>query len=185
MKVGIIIGSTRPGRKGESVGKWVHENASQRSDAQFELIDLAAFELDLLNEATVPGAANKQYENEKTRRWSQVIDPLDGYVFVTGEYNHSVPAAFKNAFDVLGSEWSDKAVGLVGYGADGGVRSIEHWRQIGANLRLVAARNQVSLSLFTDWSNAGFTPGERRADELKGLLDQLIPLTAAMATLRS
>ncbi len=185
MKIGIIIGSTRPGRKGESVGKWVFDVASKRTDAQFELLDLAAFHLGLLAEPTVPGAAHKQYENEATRRWSAAIDPLDGYVFVTPEYNHGVPGAMKNAFDLLGSEWSDKAVGLVGYGADNGVRAIEQWRVITANLRLVAARNQVSLSTFTDFGAAGFEPAARREVELTALLDQLVRLAGALATLRT
>ena len=39
-KIGIIIGSTRPGRNGEAVARWVHETAAQRTDADFEIVDL-------------------------------------------------------------------------------------------------------------------------------------------------
>ncbi|GAB3623063.1 NAD(P)H-dependent oxidoreductase [Mariniluteicoccus endophyticus] len=185
MKIGIIIGSTRPGRAGESVGRWVHEIAVQRDDAAFELVDLADYDLALLEEPTVPGAANRQYASENTRRWSEKIDELDGFVFVTPEYNNSVPAAFKNAVDVLYPEWNNKAVAFVGYGADGAVRAVEHWRGITANVYLKATRAQVSLSLFTDFGDQGFQPGERRAAELTGVLDELVPLTKACTTLRS
>ncbi|MEI2821042.1 MAG: NAD(P)H-dependent oxidoreductase [Marmoricola sp.] len=183
--IAIIIGSTRPGRAGEAIATWVHEVASARTDASYELVDLAEFDLDLLNDPMPPGAANRQYASEKTRNWSSVIDRFDGYVFVTPEYNHGVPAAFKNALDVLYPEWNEKTVGFIGYGFDGGTRAIEHWRTIVANVRLQAARNQVSLSMITDFSEGQFHPGERRSGEVNGLLDQLVPLTIAMKGLRS
>ena len=62
MKIGIIIGSTRPGRLGAQVGRWVHENAVSRGDADYELIDLVDHDLDLLSEPTVPGAAVSTYD---------------------------------------------------------------------------------------------------------------------------
>lgn len=184
MKIGIIIGSTRPGRSGESVGRWVHEQAIQREDAEFELVDLEEFKLSLLGEPTVPGAANRQYEIEETRVWSEKIDSLDGFVWVTPEYNHGVPAAMKNALDLLYPEWNHKAVGFVAYGADGGVRAVEHWRSIVANVRMVAVRAQVSLSQFLDFTDGAFTPQERRAGELDNVLNQLVEMTAAVQTLR-
>lgn len=184
LKIAVIIGSTRPGRLGESVAHWVAAEAAKRPDADYEVVDLAEFGLSLLGEPTIPGAANKQYENPQTQAWSKVIDSYDGYVFVTPEYNHGVPAALKNAFDVLGSEWSDKALGLVGYGAAGGVRAVEQWRVIAANLRLLAVRHQVSLSLFTDFGPEGFTPDPRNTDDLTETLDQLEQLARALRTVR-
>lgn len=183
-KIAIIVGSTRPGRLGSQVGEWVAKQAATRDDAEFELLELADFDLDLLSEATVPGAANRQYENPKTRVWSEKIDSFDGFVFVTPEYNHGVPAALKNAFDILYPEWGNKALGLVAYGADGGVRAVEQWRQIVANAHLFAVRAQVSLSLFTDMGETGFKPLERRAGELQTVLDQLIKLSGALEALR-
>lgn len=183
MRIGIIIGSTRPGRLGESVARWVSGRASQRTDAEFALVDLKDYGLELLNEPTVPGAANRQYENPATRRWSQTIDALDGFVFVTPEYNHGVPAALKNAVDLLYPEWNHKAVGFVSYGADGGVRAVEHWRAIVANVLMHDVRAQVSLSVFLDFENGAFRPLERREGELDTLLSQLVSLTAALETL--
>lgn len=184
MKIGIIIGSTRPGRLGPAVARWVHEVASRRDDAEFEVVDLADYDLDLLNDPTVPGAANRQYASEKTRRWSQRIDEFDGFVFVTPEYNHSVPAAMKNAVDVLYPEWNNKAVTFVGYGAAGAARAVEHWRGIVANLFLHATRGQVALSTFTDFDQERPALQDRHEQELAAVLDQLVPLAGAVATLR-
>lgn len=184
MKIAVILGSTRPGRKGEAVARWVHEIAARRADAEFDLVDLASFELPLLSEATVPGAAQRRYERPETQAWSRAIDGYDGFVFVTPEYNHGVPAALKNAVDVLYPEWVHKAVGFVSYGADGGVRAVEHWRVITANLMLTAVRAQVSLSLFADWDGDSFAPSARRDEEVGRLLDQLVAMTGAVASLR-
>lgn len=114
------------------------------------------------------------------RRWSEKIDELDGFIFVSPEYNHSVPAAMKNAFDSIFPEWGNKALGLVGYGPDGGVRAVEHWRTIAANANLFAVRSQVSLGLFTDFAESGFAPLERRQGELKGMLDSVVELSAKL-----
>ncbi|GMA38504.1 NADPH-dependent FMN reductase [Mobilicoccus caccae] len=184
MKIGIIMGSIREGRNGEVVGTWVHEIASGRDDAEYELLDIAEFDLPLLAEPTPPSAANPQYENEATRRWSQAIDACDGFVFVTGEYNHGIPGAFKNAFDLLAPEWGNKAVGFVSYGADSGTRAVEHWRGVVINNYLHSTRGQVVLNLFTDFGEQGFAPDERKAKSVGNLLDELVPLAGAIKTLR-
>ncbi len=189
MKIAIILGSTRPGRFGKQVADWVLEQTAGRDDAEYELVDLADYDLDLLGEAVVPGAAKRQYENPKTVRWGKKIDEFDGFVFVTPEYNHGVPAALKNAFDVLFPEWVHKGAALVSYGADGGVRAVEHWRTILANPQMHVARGQVSFSTMLETTEAEdgslvFAPAERRAKELRNLLAQLRKLTEATASLR-
>jgi NAD(P)H-dependent FMN reductase len=185
MRIAVIIGSTRPGRVGEGVARWVHAHAAGRGDAEFDLIDLKDYGLGLLDEATVPGAASRQYENPATRRWSASVDSYDGFIFVTPEYNHGVPAALKNAVDVLYPEWNHKTVAFVGYGVDGGVRAVEQWRAITANLLMQAVRAQLSLSVFLDFDGPTFTPIERRVAELDTVLGQLVALTAAVSALRS
>ena len=181
MKIGIILGSIREGRAGESVAEWVAEQAQQREAATYELVDLKTFDVPLLTSATVPGAAQKQYDDERVRRWSEKIDSFDGFVFVTPEYNHGVPGAFKNAFDSLGDDWGDKPVGLVSYGAESGVRAVEQWRQIVANFRMYCVRQQVSIGRFTEFGDNGVEPNERRAGELATLFDQLEDATRRFA----
>ena len=188
MKIAIVVGSTRPGRKGSTVGRWVHDHALQRDDVpwkvEFDLLELDSFDLPLLEEPTVPAAADREYETPQTRRWSEAVDSYDGFVFVTPEYNHGVPAAMKNALDVLGPEWAHKAVGFVSYGADGGVRAVEHWRTIVANVMMADVRAQLSLLVFEDWKDGEFRPLPRREDELDTMLDQLVAMTEAVRTLR-
>lgn len=183
LKFAIIVGSTRPGRVGASVAQWVADQAKQRS-ATYDLVDLADFDLDLLNEPIVPGAAGGVYENPKTTRWSQTIEQYDGYVFVTPEYNHGVPAALKNAVDVLYPEWRNKAAALVSYGADGGVRAVEQWRQILANVVLHVTRGQMSIRTYDEILEGSFEPAQRRPEQIAALFDQLEPLADAVKILR-
>jgi NAD(P)H-dependent FMN reductase len=151
---------------------------------QFELVELASYELPLLSEPTVPGAAHRQYETPQTIRWGQKVDELDGFVWVTPEYNHGVPAAMKNALDVLYPEWNHKTVAFVSYGADGGVRAVEQWRAIVANVMMYDVRGQVALSTFADFEDGRLAAQDRREGELKTMLDQLVALTTATSSLR-
>jgi NAD(P)H-dependent FMN reductase len=190
MKIAIIIGSTRPTRVGGSVGEWVYRVARDRiaagkTEARYELVDIKDFNLELLDDPQVPGAANRQYVSPTTQAWSKKIDEFDGFVFVTAEYNHSVPAAFKNAVDLLAPEWADKAVGFVSYGADSGIRAVEHWRTIVANLRMLDVRAQVPLSLFTEFGPDGVNPNERRERELNTMFDQLEDATGMLIARRA
>lgn len=175
MKIGIIIGSVREGRFGEGVAQWVLEGAQTRGAGgfEYELIDLKSFNVPLLTSPVVPGAANKQYDDANVQAWSDAVDAVDGFIFVTPEYNHGVPGPMKNAYDSLGSEWYRKPVGFVGYGASNAIRAIEQWRQIVSNFAQIDIRNQVELSIFTDVNEEGFAPAERRAGELDAMLTSL------------
>lgn len=181
LQIGIIVGSIRHGRKGAQVGRWAADLAGERDDARFRLIELADYDLPLLTAETVPGAANREYDSEQRQRWGRDIDACDAFVFVTPEYNHGVPGAFKNAFDSIGPEWSDKAIGFVSYGSESGVRAVEQWRQIVATFNMVDVRSQVSMATFAEFDEqGGFTPAERRAKELGSLLDQLLARARAL-----
>lgn len=181
MKIGIILGSIREGRNGESVARWLEQAVAQRDDAQFELLDLKSFDVPLFTGAVPPGAANRQYDSAEVTAWGQAIDACDGFIFITPEYNHGVPGAFKNAVDSLGPEWTGKAAAIVAYGADGGVRAVEQWRQILANFNMYVVRAQLPLSLFTEFGPDGFAPDARREGELTAMLDQLIDATRRQA----
>src|SRR5258708_9575315 len=119
IKVGIIVGSTRPGRKAAAVAKWVHDLLKSRNDAEFEIVDIEDYKLPLLDEPVPP--IMHQYGKAHTKSWSERIASLDAYIFVTPEYNHATSAALKNAIDFLFHEWNNKAAGFVGYGGAGGV----------------------------------------------------------------
>jgi NAD(P)H-dependent FMN reductase/glyoxylase-like metal-dependent hydrolase (beta-lactamase superfamily II) len=122
LRLAIIVGSTRPGRIGTAVGEWAYEIARRRDDAHFELLDVADFNLPVLDEGPPAMLLEKspamadQYSHDHTGRWSSAIASFDGYVFVTPEYNHGIGDAVKNAIDFLYHEWTDKAAGFIGYG---------------------------------------------------------------------
>src|SRR5437660_10499736 len=95
LRIAIIIGSTRPGRNGEAVAKWVYEVSKKRSDAEFELVDIKDFNLPLLDEPVPPSMG--QYSKPHTKTWAAKIDELDAYVFDTHEYNQGTYGAIKYA----------------------------------------------------------------------------------------
>jgi NAD(P)H-dependent FMN reductase len=151
IKIAVILGSTRPGRNGEAVARWVYEIAKKRADAEFEFVDIKDFNLPLLDEPVPPSQG--QYSKEHTRVWSAKIDSFDGYIFVTAEYNHGIPGALKNAIDYLYKEWNNKAAGFVDYGSAGGVRAVEHLRLVMAELQVANVPAQVAVSIITEFEN--------------------------------
>jgi NAD(P)H-dependent FMN reductase len=182
-RIGIILGSTRPGRNGKAVADWAFEHASTRSDAQFELVDLADYPLPHLDEPSP--ASFQQYQGEHTKRWSEKIASFDGYVIVTPEYNHGPSGVLKNAIDYLYNEWNNKAVGFVSYGGVGGARAVEHLRLVAGELQLADVRQQVALSLVTEFENfTTFKPGNYQLEALTTLLDQVVAWSTALAPLR-
>jgi NAD(P)H-dependent FMN reductase len=182
-RIGIILGSTRPNRNGEQVATWVYDIASRRSDAEFELVDLRDYPLPHLDEPLPPSMG--QYQNEHTRQWADKIASFDGFVIVTPEYNHSTSGVLKNAIDFLYAEWNNKAVGFVSYGAAGGARAAEHLRLVAGELQMADVRQQVVLSMFTEFENfSAFKPGGHNLAALDVLLDQVVAWSAALAPLR-
>ena len=183
IRIAIIIGSTRPGRNGEAVAKWVYKIAQKRTDAEFELVDIKDFNLPLLDEAAPPIMG--QYSKPHTKTWAAKIGSFDAYVFVTPEYNHGTSGALKNAIDFLFAEWTNKAAGFVSYGGAGGARAVEQLRLVLAEVQMATVRNQVLLSMYTDFENFSvFKPGPTKEQSVNDVLAQLIAWGEALKTLR-
>ena len=183
LNVAIIVGSTRPGRKAEDVARWVYRIAAKRSDALFEVVDIASFNLPLLDEALPPSMG--QYAQPHTKAWAAKIAEFDAFVFVTPEYNHSTSGALKNAIDYIFREWNDKAAGFVGYGSVGGTRAVEQLRLVMGELKIADVRAQVALSLFTDFENfTTLKPGSHQEAAVNAMLNDLIPWGRALRTMR-
>ncbi|WP_410610091.1 NAD(P)H-dependent oxidoreductase [Amycolatopsis sp. lyj-109] len=182
MKIGIVLGSTRPGRVGDQVARWVEERAARRGDAEFQLVDLRDHPLPHLEE---PPSFSGQYQDERTRAWAGVVASCDGFVFVTPEYNHSLPGVLKNALDHVHVEWNTKAAGFVSYGGVGGARSVEQLRLVCGALQLADVTPQVTLPLATEFENrAVFKPGDHQLAALDTLLDHVVAWSTALAPLR-
>ncbi|MGW4476757.1 NADPH-dependent FMN reductase [Nonomuraea sp. NPDC004354] len=184
IRIGIIVGSTRPGRNGEAVARWVHDHAVRRGDAHYELVDLKDYDLPHLDEPLA--AATGVYEHPHTKAWSGTIGGLDGFVFVTPEYNHSTSGALKTAIDFLFAEWHDKAAGVVGYGVSGGVRAAEHLRQVLGQVKVADVQAAVELHLHADFQDfTTFKPAAHQDDMLSKLLDQVVSWSTALRPLRA
>src|ERR1700726_1029230 len=183
IKIAIILGSTRPNRNGEAVAKWVYEIAQKRSDAESELVDIKDFNLPLLDEPMPPSMG--QYSKPHTKAWAAKIGSFDAYVFVTPEYNHGTSGALKNAIDFLFAEWNNKAAGFVSYGGASGARAVEQLRLVLAEVQMATVRNQVLLSMYTDFENFSvFKPGPTKEQAVNDMLDQLIAWGGALKPLR-
>ncbi len=183
LKIAIIIGSTRPNRNGEAVAKWVYQVAKKRSDAEFELVDIKDFNLPLLDEPMPPIMG--QYSKPHTKTWAAKIGSFDAYVFVTPEYNHGTSGALKNAIDFLFAEWTNKAAGFVSYGGASGARAVEQLRLVLAEVQMATVRNQVLLSMYTDFENFSvFKPESYKEESVNAMLDELIAWGGVLKTLR-
>jgi len=183
IRIGIIIGSTRPGRNSEAVAEWVYEKAAKRKDAEFELVDLKDYNLPILDEP-IP-ASMGQYSNGHTKMWSEKISSLDAFIFVTPEYNHAPSGVLKNALDYLYVEFNNKTAGFVSYGSMGGVRAVEQLRLIMGELQVADVRSQVALSLFTDFENYSvFKPASQHEAALNTMIDQVIAWGTALKAVR-
>jgi len=182
-KIAIIVGSTRPGRKAEAVARYVLDIARKRGDAEYELVDIAEFNLPHLDEPMPPSMG--QYSKPHTKAWSAKIDSFDGFVFVTPEYNHSTSGALKNAIDFLFKEWNNKAAGFVSYGSAGGARAVEHLRLIMGELMVADVRAQVMFSLFTDFESfTTFKPGPQHEKAVNTMLAQVVSWSTALRAVR-
>lgn len=149
MKIQVILGSTRPQRKSEKVGKWVIEQISKNKEVKAELIDLRDWSLPFYNE--VSGLLNLQGELsvEIAKKWQQKIKEADGYIIVTPEYNHGYSAVLKNALDYAYFEWNKKPVGFVAYGGSvGGARAVEQLRQVAIELQMAPISESVYIPLI-------------------------------------
>ncbi len=143
-RIAVIIGSTRDSRFAATPAEWILEQARARGDWEVELVDLKTFDLPLFNEV----ASNAWMPSTDARAvaWQQKVNSFDGYIFVTPEYNRSIPAALKNALDQSYVDWNRKAFGIVSYGAVGGARAVEHLRTIGIELQMASTRAAVHIS---------------------------------------
>ncbi len=142
-KIGIIISTDRDTRFGDKPARWLYDEASQRRDLEFEIVDLRDFPLPFFNEV----ASNLWVptQNEVGVRWQQKIAEFDGYIFVTAEYNHSISGVLKNALDFAYTEWNKKPAAYVGYGSVGAARAIEQLRLIHVELQMAPLHKGVHI----------------------------------------
>lgn len=183
-RIAIVTGSSRPGSVNGSVAEWALAQVADRTDADFEIVDINDFGLPLLDEAYP--AAMQNYQNEHTRKWSAAISEFDGFIFIVHEYNHTAGPVLVNALSYLNTEFNNKAAGFISYGSAGGVRAVEHLRGALSELQVAHVRNTAMFSLFTDFENFSvFAPTEQNAATLAPMVDQVVSWSRALEPVRA
>lgn len=173
LQIAILVCSTRSERVSDQVASWVIQHA-QADSSNFELVDLRNFKLPNLGETP----------NDKAL-WDSTLDRFDAFIFVTPEYNHSVPGVLKNALDITREPLANKAAAIVSYGSSGGVRAAEHLRLILAELEVATVRTNLTFSRQLDFDGNRFTPNTAaKTADLQLMLDQLQNWASALKTIR-
>lgn len=185
-KIGLIIGSTRPGRFADHPAEWIAEIVGTRGDMDIEVLDLRDYPMPHFDESSSP--AFKPSENEVAQRWQKKIDGLDGFIVTAAEYNRGPTGVLKNALDYAYKEWNKKPIAFVGYGGVGGARAVEHLRLIAIELQMAPIRSAVHIPFGTylevvnegkKLKDVGFLN-----DSAKGMLDQFAWWVNALKTAR-
>ncbi len=184
-KLGIVIASTRPGRVGLPVARWFFERAKVHGKMEVELVDLAEWNLPLLDEPKHPRF--RDYQHDHTRRWSAAVAALDAFVFVTPEYNFGAPPALLNAIDYLFHEWSYKVAGFVSYGGvSGGTRAVQMTKGVLSTLKIMPIPEAVTIPFFSRLMDGGVFKGEEGMEKAAAvMLDELARWADALAAMRA
>ncbi|MCI5075408.1 NAD(P)H-dependent oxidoreductase [Oricola sp.] len=186
LKLNVIVTSTRPGRNGLKIGQWVADFARENSDFEVELVDLADFDLPLLDEPNHPMA--QDYKHEHTKRWSAVNAKADAFVFVSPEYNYFPAASTVNAIQTLHKEWHKKPVGLVGYGGvSGGVRAMQSAKILMTTVSMMPLPQEVPIPFVFNFltEDGKFNPADEVQQGTKAMLGELAGWAETLKPLRA
>jgi len=175
-RIGILIGTTRPARFGDRPAQWLLDLAQERTDAEFEIVDLRDYPMPLFEAAASPRFV--PVSDPVAIRFVEKLASLDGVVFITAEYNHAVAGALKNALDYVYDELARKPAAFLGYGAVGGARAVEHLRLICVELSMAPTKTAVHIAMepFLGLIRDGktFADYPYLADGAKAMLDELV-----------
>jgi NAD(P)H-dependent FMN reductase len=176
VRIGIILASTRQGRRGEGFARWIEGVTAERAGVEIELLDLRTYPLQAYSYEQLPPAAENSYLDTTARRWADKVRGLDAYVIVTPEYNHGYPGQLKNALDHVFTGWWYKPVGFVSYGGSAsGARAVEQLRSVAVELRMIPVRGEVNLRLVGITLDAEGRPTDPYyGKQAAGMLDQLV-----------
>jgi NAD(P)H-dependent FMN reductase len=147
LKIGLIVGSTRPNRFADIPARWIESGAHGRGDFQLETLDLRDQQLPLFDEPVPPGYTGGVYSRPEAEAWRAKIERLDGFIATAAEYNHGPTAALKNALDSAYLEWRRKPIAFVGYGGVGGARAIEQLRGVAIELQMAPLKHEVNIGM--------------------------------------
>jgi NAD(P)H-dependent FMN reductase len=184
MKLTAIIASVREGRAGEAIARWFVERATQHGKFEVQVADLKELNLPILDEPQHPRL--KKYVHDSSKQWSDIVGGSDAFVFVTPEYNYTMPPALVNALDTVYHEWTYKPVGFVSYGGvSGGMRSVQTAKLMVTGFKMMPMVEAVNIPFFTQLiENGVFKSNEIHDKAVPVMLDELLKWTQALKPLR-
>jgi len=158
-KIGILVGSLRRDSINKKVAQYLYGLLEENFEVEFiDISRLPMFNDDLDND----GAP------DEWRTFREEVKALDAVLFVTPEYNRSMPAVLKNALDIASrpsgmSVWSGKpgAVVSVSPGKIGGFGVNNHLRQ-----------TATCLNIYMMQKPEGYLGGIDATDETDGISDK-------------
>ena len=189
MKIGVLIGSIRQGRRTSNYAAWVLEQAKKQGMGVTK-VDLADYELPLFDEPVSPKYNQNRQPAGEVKRWLDTLAELDGYVIVSPEYNRSIPGALKNALDYVAYEMAHKPVAIISHGSYNGAFAMADLRIIMPELEAVTipAFMGVSYGDMQSFTEDGTYTGNSSNDcvkQLTNVLTQLQQYAEALKNLRS
>lgn len=191
MKLGIIVGTTRNNRQTPKQAKWVAGTAGQLEGVDVEIIDLADYPMPFFAEPVSPRYNPERQIDPAVQKYLDKLAEQDAYIFVTPEYNHSIPGVLKNSFDYLDWQMAKKPAGIVSHGTVGGARAAMHLKEIISEAQAVPMSKFVAFSHMSDAiDDAGNLLEEVKANPygpqgaLDGLLADLVWYGDALAKAR-
>ena len=185
MKLTVVLASVREGRAGEAIAAWFVERAKQHGTFDVEVADLKALNLPIMNEPQHPRL--KKYVHESTKRWSEIVGAADAFVFVTPEYNYTIPPALVNALDTVYHEWTYKPVAFVSYGGvSGGMRAVQTGKLMVTGFKMMPMVEAVNIPFYTQlMENGVFKSNELHDKAVPVMLDELLRWASALKPLRA
>jgi NAD(P)H-dependent FMN reductase len=186
-RIGIVISTTRATRFADKPTNWLKAIAEARDDIEIEIVDLRDYPMPFFEEAMSPGYVPASHP--AAQAWAKTMARLDGYIFITAEYNHSISGVLKNALDHAYPEYSKKPAAFLGYGGVGGARAVQQLRLILAELQIATLKFAVHINanemlpLMKDEKD--FADFPYLADAAKLMLDDLAWWAGALKTARA
>lgn len=137
MKVAVIIGAVREGRKTPQQANWVMKTLESMDNIEAELVDLKDYPMPIFDEPVSPRYNPDRKTDPAAQKWLDKLAEFEAYVFVTPEYNHGVPGVLKNAIDYVDWQLNRKPAAVVSHGSAGGARAEVSLKEILSESRMV------------------------------------------------
>jgi len=180
LNTAVIYGSVRSARRGIRVARFMVRQLEARNH-DVTLIDPLEYELPMLDRMYKEFALGEAPDAMESV--ARILQNADGFIIVSGEYNHSVPPALKNLLDHYQSEYHYKPSGIVSYSAGpfGGVRALTALRAIMAELGTPSIPSAFPVSqIYSSFDDDGNPVDEAYNERVVKFLDEYEWYTQAL-----